>query len=69
MTVQEALNNSPRLINNKKAEGNSESFLCGWTADLFPHPCGSKNGKSIKDSAVFRNLRPGKNLSPPALAE
>ena len=53
MTVREALNNSPRLINNKKAEGNSESFLCGWTAELFPHPCGSKNGKSIQDSTVF----------------
>ena len=39
--------------NNKDIYGNSEQFVCGWAADLFPHPCGSKNGKSIQDSTVF----------------
>ena len=40
--------------------GTSESFGCGWAADLFPHPCGLKNGKYIQDSAVFCTFGWGK---------
>ena len=43
------------------------SALHGWgqkarrSADLFPHPCGSKKGKYIQDSTVFWTFGWGKS--------
>ena len=58
--------------------GISEQIVCGWEADLFPHPCRMKNRKYKKYSSKqeiqkvflcfpFFCLR--KNLSLPALAD
>ena len=49
--------------------GNSEQFVCGWEAYLFPPSVRFKKREIHTVFRRFLNLRLGKNLSLPALAE